>query len=176
MAQGKSDNEYGLIRISDNVSGTIGFDYASIEKLRDYYLVGTSTGTYKLYRNVGGDPLTAEYGQKIVDYVGTHLIAGSENEYYVYDFEGNRLWKDEGAYKYVALYDNYYVVVTSDNHLNIHKYDKDAYTLSETIEISGSDYANAFSVTPVNGGFKVVITSTNTTYTYDSSGLVQVSG
>ena len=84
MAQGKSDNEYGLIRISDNVSGTIAFDYTSIEKLRDYYLVGTSTGTYKLYRNVGGDPLTAEYGQKIVDYVGTHLIAGSENQYYVY--------------------------------------------------------------------------------------------
>lgn len=176
MAQVKSDNEYGLIRISDNVSGTIGFDYASIEKLRDYYLVGTSTGTYKLVSNVGVDVTKKEYGQRIVDYVGTHLVAGKENEYYVYDFEGNRLWEDEGAYKYVALYDNYYVVVTSNNHLNIHKYDSDVYTLSETIEISGSDYANAFSVTATNGGFRVVITSTNTTYTYDSSGLVQVSG
>ena len=73
-------------------------------------------------------------------------------------------------------FDVYFLPFHMFHHLNIHKYDGDVYTLSETIEISGSDYANAFSVTATNGGFRVVITSTNTTYTYDSSGLVQVSG
>ena len=175
MAQAKSDKEYGLIRISDNVAGTIGFDYDFIEKLGEYYQVGTSTGTYKLYQNVGGDPLTAEYAGKIINYVDNYVLVNDDNQYYVYDFKGNPLRKEDGAYRYVDLEDNYYVVVNSKNKLNIHLYSDPEFTLSEPIDVGTENYEGAFSVTASNGGFVVTITSTNTTYTFDSNGLVQVS-
>ena len=175
MAQVKSDGDYGLIRIGDNVSGTIPFNYASIEKLRDYYMVGTSSGTYQLLNQVN-QAITAQYGYRIIDYLGTHLLAEDDSSYYVYDFEGKQLWKDDGGYQYARLYNTYYVAVDVNQNLKIHKYADETYTLSLDIKIESDDYANAFQVSEYHGGFQVTITSTNITYTFDSTGLVQVSG
>ena len=175
MAQNKSNEEFGLIRISDNVSGTIAFDYSSIEKIGDYYEVGTSSGTYQLFSNVGAE-ITKSYGYPIVDYVGTYLKVVDDNKYYVYDFEGNLLRKDDGAYNYVDLQNDYYVVIDSSNKLNIHKYSDPTFALSETLDVGTTEYAGSYTVTVANGGFVVTIKSTNTTYTFDSNGLIQVSG
>lgn len=173
MAQVKSDGDYGLIRISDNVSGTIAFDYNSIEKLRDYYLVSTSSNTYQLFNNVGGE-ITEPYGYRIVDYVDEYLYVVDGDNYYVYDFDGNRLREEDGAYKYVSLQANYYVVVGADNKLNVHKYSDPTFSLSEGIVMNTEEYEGAYTIVESNGGF--VITVNNITYTYDSSGLIQVSG
>ena len=175
MAQNKSNEEFGLIRISDNVSGSIAFDYSSIEKIGDYYEVGTSSGTYQLFSNVGAE-ITKSYGYPIVDYVGTYLKVVDDNKYYVYDFEGNFLRKDDGAYNYVDLQNDYYVVIDSSNKLNIHKYSDPTFALSETLDVGTTEYAGSYTVTVANGGFVVTIKSTNTTYTFDSNGLIQVSG
>ena len=175
MAQAKSDGDYGLLRISDSVAATVGFDYKFIEKLGDYYQVGSSTGTYKLYRNVGGDPVTAEYAGRIVNYVNNYVLVNDDNEYYVYDFDGNRLREEDGAYRYVDFQSSYYVVVDSSNRLNIHRYSDPEFALSEPIDVGTENYEGAFSVTLTNAGYQVTITSTNTTYTFDSNGLVQVS-
>lgn len=175
MAENKSNGDYGLIRISDNVSGTIAFDYSSIEKLGDYYLVGTSSGTYQLFSNVGTE-ITDTYGYPIISYVGTYLKVLNNNEYYVYDFQGNRLREADGGYRYVDLQDTYYVVIDSSNNLNIHKYDDPEFALVPTVPIGSTDnYAEAYTVREANGGFVVTVTSTNTTYTFDSNGLSQVS-
>ena len=175
MAQVKSDGDYGLVRISDNVSGTIAFDYDSIEKIGDYYEVGTSSGTYQLFSNVG-QAITGTYGYRIVDYVATYLKVADHDTYYVYDFEGNRLREEDGAYHYVDLQNNYYVVIDSSNKLNIHKYTDPEFALSEAIDVGTENYEGAYTVSEVNGGFRITITSTNMTYTFDSNGLIQVSG
>ena len=175
MAQAKSDGDYGLLRIGDNVSGTIAFDYDSIEKFGDYYEVETSTGTYQLFSNVGAE-ITESYGFPIIDYVSTYVAVGSNNEYYVYDFEGNRLREEDGAYRYVDLQNTYYVVIDSSNKLNIHKYSDPEFALSEGVDIATENYEGAYTVSEVNGGFRVTVTSSNITYTFDSNGLIQVSG
>ena len=172
MAENKSNGEYGLIRISDNVSGTIGFKYSSIEKFGDYYQVGTSTNTYQLFSNVGTE-ITKAYGYPIVDYVSTYVKVLDDDVYYVYDFQGNQLRKDDGGYRYVDLQNNYYVVIDSGNKLNIHKYNDPEFTLSETIDIGTNDYTNAYTVTEASGGFRIHITSTNTNYVFDSAGVLQ---
>ena len=172
MAQVKSDGDYGLLRIGDNVSGTIAFDYDSIEKIGDYYEVGTSSGTYQLFNNVGQE-ITESYGYRIVDYVPNYLKVVNDDHYYVYDFDGNRI--DEGTYAYIDLQSNYYVVIDSSNKLNIHKYTDQNFALSESLDVGTTDYAGSYTVTESNGGFVITIKSTNTTYTFDSNGLVQVS-
>ena len=174
MARVKSDGDYGLLRVSDNVSGTIAFDYDSIEKLKDYYVVKTSSGTYQLYSNVGVE-ITEAYGYPICNYIGTYLLVGKDDEYYVYNFDGKRLRESDGAYKYVLLQDDYYVIIDSSNHLNIHKYKDELYTLAATITVDSTNYKTDFTVTKNQGGFIVTIKSTNTTYTFDSNGLSQVS-
>ena len=173
MAQVKSDGDYGLIRISDNVSGTIGFDYDSIEKIGDYYEVKSSSGTYQLFSNVGLE-VTKPYGYRIVDYVGTYLKVVDDDEYHVYDFEGQELRKE--AYRYVDLQNNYYVVIDSSNKLNIHKYTDPEFALSQPIDVGTTNYEGSYTVTESNGGFVITIKSTNTTYTFDRNGLIQVSG
>ena len=173
MAKNKS-GKYGLIRISDHVSGTIAFSYTSIEKLGDYYEVGTSSNTYQLFSNVG-EKITDAYGYRIVDYVGTYLKVIDGSKYYVYDFSGNKLREEDGAYNYVDLQNNYYVVIDSKNMLNIHKYNDPSFSLSESLSIGTENYSGSYSVKEVNGGFSVTITSTNTTYTFDSNGLKSVS-
>ena len=170
MAQVKSDGDYGMIRISDNVAGTIGFDYDSIEKLGDYYEVSTSSGTYQLFSNVGTQ-ITGAYGYRIVDYVGTYLKVVDDDQYYVYDFEGNRI--DDGSYNYVDLQNNYYVVIDSSNKLNIHKYTDPEFALSESIDVGTTNYEGSYTVTEANGGFRIHITSTNTNYVFDSAGVLQ---
>mgnify|MGYP000000710741 FL=1 len=173
MAKNKS-GKYGLIRIGDHVSGTIAFSYTSIEKLGDYYEVGTSSNTYQLFSNVGGE-ITDAYGYRIVDYVGTYLKVIDGSKYYVYDFLGNKLREEDGAYNYVDLQNNYYVVIDSKNMLNIHKYSDPSFSLSESIDVGTENYNGSYTVKEVNGGFSVTITSTNTTYTFDSNGLKSVS-
>ena len=177
MAQVKSDGDYGLLRITDNVAGAISFDYDSIEKFGEYYLVSTSSGTYMLYSEVGGtEPETAAYGYPIVDYANEYVQVADDDGYYVYDFDGNRMWEEEGLYHYVDLQNTYYVVIDSSNNLNIHKYDDPEFALVPTVPIGSTDnYAEAYTVREANGGFVVTVTSTNTTYTFDSNGLSQVS-
>ncbi len=170
MAQSKNDGNFGLIRIGDNVSKTIGFDYSSIEKFRDYYMVSTSSGTYQLYSNVGRE-ITGEYGYQIVDYYDNYLKVVDNNKYYVYNFDGDKIG---GTYNFVAFYEDYYVVIDTSNKLNIGMYDDPVYTLSETIDVGTTNYEGAYQINTLsNGGLEVIITSNNTTYEFDANGVLQ---
>lgn len=173
MAQVKSDGDYGLIRISDNVSGTISFDYDFIEKLGDYYQVGSSTGTYKLYNSVGQE-ITKEYAYKIVNYNGNYVLVEASDGYLVYDFEGNKQGlESDSSYHYVDLQDSYFVIIDSSNNLNIRKYDDEEFALSEDVPLGTSDYEGAYSITKENGGFRISVTKTNTNYRFNSAGELQ---
>ena len=173
MAQVKSDKDYGLIRISDSVAGTIAFDYDSIEKFGDYYLVATSSGTYQLYNNVG-KKVSEAYGYPIINYLSNYVVVSDDDAYYVYDFEGNKLGKeDDKGYHYVDLQNNYFVVIDSSNKLDIRKYNDPGFALSEMIDVGTTNYEGAYKITEVNGGFSITVTSTNTTYVFNSAGVRQ---
>ena len=173
MAQVKSDKDYGLIRISDSVAGTIAFDYDSIEKFGDYYLVATSSGTYQLYNNVG-KKVSEAYGYPIINYLSNYVVVSDDDVYYVYDFEGNKLGKeDDKGYHYVDLQNNYFVVIDSSNKLDIRKYNDPGFALSEMIDVGTTNYEGAYKITEVNGGFSITVTSTNTTYVFNSAGVRQ---
>lgn len=166
MAKNKS-SKYGIIRIGDAVSGTVNFNYSSMEKLRDYYVVGESSGTYMLINNVGQN-ITSKYGYKIVDYVDNYLKVVNDNKYYIYDFNGNKV--DETGYLAIELANNYYVTVNNSKQLDIRKYTDLEFGLSELIPL-GSDYKNDYTVTmSSDGSFIIKVKSTNKTYNADNLG------
>ncbi len=158
MAKSKSSNNYGLIRIGkEDVKGVIGFKYASIEKLRDYIMVKDSASTYSLFDYTGRE-ITGKYGYRIVDYKNEYLKVTDNSSFYVYDFKGNKL--EDMKYDYIALEDDYYVVINAGG-LDIHKYTDQTFKLSETIPVE-SDNSYQISTTE----YSYIIKVKNTTYEF----------
>ncbi len=166
MAKNKS-NKYGMIRIGDKVESAIPFNYDELEKMGDYYMVKESSGTYMLLDNAG-QKMTDKYGYKITDYRGNYLkVTDNDDKCYIYDFEGNRI--DDTGYKDIILYDEYYVLITQDNKLNIGEYGSYSFSLSYDIDIS-EYYENDYQITRNSSGYTIKIKSTNKIYTATPDG------
>ena len=136
IAQTKS-NKYGVLGMVDNkLSPVIPFNYSMIENIGSNYLVQDSNG-YSLFDRSGKE-LTKKISAKIRGYNGKYIKA-KDSSYNIYDYEGNKINKN--GYKYVDLYDNYYVGVSSDNKLNIYSYDNpnDA-ILKDSIQLNSDKY------------------------------------
>lgn len=169
MAKNKS-NKYGVIKIEEEVKSAIPFNYNSIEKLKEYYMVEDSAGTYQLL-NSNGAEVTSKYGHKIIDYKDKYLkvLNEKDNKYYIYDFNGNSI--EETGYYYISLESDYYVVINTEKKLDIHKYTDASFHLDTTIEIGSDDYKNAFEVSETSDKeFIVKIKATNITYNFDTNG------
>jgi len=160
------NNKYGVIKMEDEVKGLIPFNYNNLEKLKDYYVAEENAGTYVLLDNTGKE-VTIKYGYKIVDYKGEHLKVVNDDLYYVYDFKGNKI--EETGYKDITLNDDYYVVITNDNKLDIHKYSDPDFKLkpNDVINVSGP---NDYEVSLNTKGFIIKVKSTNSVYNTDLSG------
>lgn len=169
MAKNKS-NKYGVIKIESEVKGVIPFNYNSIERLRDNYMVLDSAGTYQLL-NSSGNQISGKYGHKIIDYKEGYLkvLNENDNKYYVFDFDGNSI--EETGYYYISLSSDYYVVINTEKKLDIHKYDDPSFHLDTTLDIASDDYANAFEVSETpSKEFIVKIKATNITYNFNADG------
>lgn len=172
MAKNKN-NKYGVIKIEEEVKSAIPFNYNYIEKLKEYYMVGDSAGTYQLLNSTGSE-VTSKYGHKIIDYKDKYLkvLNEKDNKYYVYDFNGNSI--EETGYYYISLDSDYYVVINTEKKLDIHKYNNTSFHLNTTIAIETDDYKNAFEVSKASSGeFIVKIKATNTTYNFDVNGNIK---
>ncbi len=166
MAKNKS-NKYGMIKIGDSVTSAIPFNYDELEKMGEYYMVKESSGTYQLL-DEAGQKVTDKYGYKITDYHGNYLkVMDNDHKCYIYDFEGNRI--DDTGYKDIILYDDYYVLITQDNKLNIGEYKNSSFSLSYDIDIS-EYYENDYEITRNSNGYTIKIKSTNKIYLANSSG------
>lgn len=160
-------NKYGVIKIAEDVKGVIAFNYKNLSKIRDYYVGEESTGTYVML-DTSGKEITSKYGYKIVDYKGKNLkVVDNDNKYYVYDFSGNKI--EESGYLDITLEDDYYVVVTTDNKLDIHRYDNTSFKLSPEGSISVNG-AGDYEVKPISTGYSIKVKSTGATYKADMSG------
>lgn len=165
-------NKYGVIKIAEDVKGIIGFNYKNISKIRDYYVAEESAGTYLLLDS-NGNEVTSKYGYKIIDYKGKHLKVENDGKYYVYDFEGEKI--EETGYLDITLEDDYYVVITNENKLDIHRYDNEDFKLNPegTITVSGP---NDYEVSLNSKGYVIKVKSTNTVYNTDLFGNLAITG
>ena len=156
------NNKYGLIKISNNVSGIIPFDYNYLEKLKEYYMATGSTNNYMLI-DKSGEVITDKLGNKIVDYHKDYLkLIDSAGKYHVSDFTGNNV--DNTAYLDLTLYDDYYVVIDINKKLNIANYNDFALELKDGIDI-GDNYKNNYEVSKTTDGYIIKIKDTNETIT-----------
>ncbi|MDE5539329.1 MAG: hypothetical protein K2J20_02460, partial [Bacilli bacterium] len=170
MAQSKnSNNKYGLIKINnDSVTSVIKFDYDSIEKLKEYYMVKESGGTYLLLDKMGEEQ-SGHFGYKIVNYLGAYfkVLNPSDNKYGVLDNEGNKV--SELSYLDITLKDSYFVAVNTNKALEIYKYDDNSFKLHTPIPLS-ENYKNDYEVSAIAEGFVVKVKSTCNTINIDKDG------
>ncbi len=172
MAQNRN-KKYGVIKIANEVSGAVSFDYANIERLKDYFVAESAQETYMLIDR-SGKVVTEKLGRKIVDYVGNHLKTLSEDKYYVCDFTGET--NDNTGYLDIELFDDYYVKITSSYELDIGKYDDGLFALSSPIYL-GDDYEDNYEVQENrDGSFKITIKKSGEVYEYNSEGLLIIQG
>ncbi len=169
MAKNKND-KYGVIKIGkDTVKGNIGFNYDSMEKLRDYYMAGKSSGTYMLL-DKNGENVSGEVKGKIVDYKGNYLkLIDNASKYHAGIFKND---SDITGYLDVVLYDDFFVVVTSDFKVNIALY-SDYKLISEEGVAIGKDYKNNYEVSKVAKGYYVKVLSTKKGYIISPSGDIE---
>lgn len=170
MAENKN-KKYGVIKIENEAKSAIAFNYASIEKVNESFLVKESNGTYSLL-NKDGSALTDKYAYKIMDYSHDYLSVLDNNKYYLYDFEGNK--KDYESYLYISLKDDYYVIVNEDQKLDLRKYDDSFFSLSNPIDIESNDIKNAFEVTKDKNGYTIKLKDTGATIKADLNGNIGI--
>lgn len=151
IAVSANSSKFGVASITESgVSPILKFEYNSIKKLGDYYVVESDEG-FKLYQ-LNGAPVDMEFKRNpIVDYNGTHLkTIDSNNNYFVHGFKED--YKD--SYNYVELYGDFYAGVVN-NRVHLYRYDdkdKIDYLYDEKEEEKGlklnvSDYSKAFKIT-----------------------------
>lgn len=166
MAQNKSNHKYGVINISDDkVSGIIPFEYDTLEKLRDYYLVGEDNGNYCLLDKTGL-AVSGHYPYKIVDYLGKIYKVKNNDSYGIMNEAGEKI--ADINYLDIVLRDSYYLAVNKEKALEIFKYSGN-FKLNTPISL-GDDFKNNYEVTKVGEGFKVTIKNTNEVISIDNKG------
>ncbi len=166
MAQNKSNHKFGVINISDDkVSGIIPFEYDSVEKLRDYFLVQENGGTYVLLDKTGVAQ-SGRYQYKIVDYLGKMFKVKNNDKYGIMD-ENSEIAPVN--YLDIVLKDSYYLAINKDKALEIFKYNDNNFKLKTPIPL-GDNYKDNYEVIKMGEGFKVIVKNTNETINIDSEG------
>ncbi|MBE6140606.1 MAG: hypothetical protein E7172_03625 [Firmicutes bacterium] len=141
MAENTS-GEYGIVRIENSaVKPFISFDNTeSIKYLESNILVKRKDG-YVLYTNTGNE--LAKSTLEIIEYHEKALKVMNNKKYDVNNKDGKIM---ASGFDYVDFYDNYFVGIQGSK-INIYKYEENAKGLiSETIEISGTDYENSYTI------------------------------
>ncbi len=111
--------KFGIIEMTSNdVKGLVEFNYSHIERIGLNYLVQDSSG-YKLL-NQKGEEITDSCTNKIKNYNGEYFLTFNDNKYYLYPYKGTPF--DKTAYDYIALYEDYYGVIQSNN-LSLYAYE-----------------------------------------------------
>jgi len=151
IAKSSSSNKFGVAVITqEGVKSVLKFEYESIKKLGDYYVVQSEEG-YKLYK-LDGTPVDMEFKKSpIVDYHKNYLKTYDGNNYYAHSFKED--YKD--SYNYIELYDEFYAGVVN-NRVHLYRYDdssekKHDYIYEEDeaegLKLNLSDYEKAFKIT-----------------------------
>lgn len=172
IAENKS-NKFGVIKMGSEVKSAIGFNYSSIEKLKNYYMAKENAGTYVLLDNKG-KAVTNKYAYKIIDYKGEYLKIQNEkdNKYGVININDDNNKVAELSYLDITLADDYYVVVDVNHKLNIHKYNDTTFSLKTLIDLDETNYKTDYEVTKTLTGYDIKIKSSNKSYKVDSYGYV----
>lgn len=172
VAKNQSGN-FGVIKINlSDIAGHIGFNYSSMERLRDCYVAKDANG-YLLLSKSNGSSLTSAISSKIRNYNKDYVKVLNGSEYQIYDYKGKRI--TETGYKYIELYDHYFAGVNGSNQLGVYSYQKTTENLisgGELIQLSSSKYYgngtlafkienNAIYTDNVNTGKVVQLPSTN---------------
>lgn len=181
IAQNKS-NKYGVLSINDNkLTSLVPFNYVSIENIGNYYLAYDGT-SYTLFNRNGEDLLPVKkVTNKIRGYNTNYIKVLEGSSYHIYDYEGNKITESiKSGFKYIELYENYFVGVSSDNKLNIYsyKYPDKPLILKEgkedSIQLKSDKYYGdgQLSFKVVISGNTVVIYTLNENEKYDTSSVL----
>lgn len=168
-------NKYGLAKITENsVEVQIPFEYDSIKRLGDYYVLErpkeNSDGKEFYLVDIGGKALTNAKQNPIVDYVTGYVKTFKDNKYMVSGFNDD---ETNTLFDYVELYDNYYAAVTKKNNkytLDIYRYNdeepvsEDASNIPLVLNNFDGDGTRAFRLTFNNNKIFVEIGQTNESY------------
>lgn len=141
VAKNQSGN-FGVIKINlSDIAGHIGFNYSSMERLRDCYVAKDANG-YLLLSKTNGSSLTSAIPSKIRNYNKEYVkVMNDSKEYQIYDYKGKRI--TETGYKYIELYDTYFAGVNNSNQLGVYGYNRPTDNLvsgGEFISLNSSKY------------------------------------
>ena len=168
-------DKYGLAKITSNsVEVQIPFEYDSIKRLGDYYVLerakeNSSEKEYYLV-DVGGKALTNAKQNPIVDYITGYVKTFKDNKYMVSGFNDD---ETSTSFDYIELYDNYYAAVTKENNkytLDIYRYNdeepvnEDASNIPLVLNNFDGEGTKAFRLTFNNNKIFVEIGQTNGSY------------
>lgn len=124
VAENQSGN-FGVIKLNlSEVKGHIGFNYSSMERLRDYYVAKGPHGYLLVSKNNGSESSSAiQY--KIRNYNKDYVkVKRDDGKYYIYkiqDMQGKSV--NENGFDYIELYDNFYAGVNNNNQLGVFTYE-----------------------------------------------------
>lgn len=123
VAENQSGN-FGVIKLNlSEVIGHIGFNYSSMERLRDYYVAKGPHG-YILVSKSNGSESSSAIQYKIRNYNKDYVkVKRDDGNYYIYkiqDMQGKSI--NENGFKYIELYDNFFAGVNSNNQLGVFTY------------------------------------------------------
>lgn len=173
IAKSKSSGKFGVVKItSDSVSPVVPFEYSSIKKLGEYYVIQSDNG-YALY-DLNGTKVSQDKNSPIVDYLevdDTHryLKTYKDNMYYVHTYDDQI---SNSAYNYIELYNDYYAAVLNKK-VHVFDYENNEITVTEEGEKGLDLYIDnyygegtkAFRVTFDNTYVYVEVGNSNNTYT-----------
>lgn len=183
------NGKYGVITLDkDGAHGLIGFNYDKIERWNNNYLA--YDGKYLIIGKEGldsqGEGLTEKYDKKIVNYNGKYVVTEDNNKYSIYDVKGEKINNNE--FKHIELRDKYYIVIDSNNIINMYKFDdpdfklKDIKINEETLEeevidanisVSGGNVSNSYVLSDETlDGFMLIMKDNNKKYHIDKNGFV----
>lgn len=175
VAENQSGN-FGVIKLNlSEVKGHIGFNYSSMERLRDYYVAKDANG-YLLISKNNGESITSAVPYKIRNYIRNDKnvrvkVKDNNGEYYVYDCTENNSCNrlNSTGFKYVELYDNFFAGVDNNNKLGLYEYEKNPknFAPTEMKLILDKYYGNgtlAFRITVTGSNYYITIGNSNETY------------
>ncbi|MGN1379435.1 MAG: hypothetical protein ACI4XR_03445 [Bacilli bacterium] len=138
----------------------------SISYLKDYLLVKREKRNF-LYDKIGNEIASSIFD--IIDYLGNYMTIKDNNKYLVYSLKG-QIISDEG--KYISLKDNYFVLITDKNKLNIYSYiDGKKPLLNTDLLIDNENIENSFEINETDNNYIITIINKNEkkNYLFDKS-------
>ncbi len=159
--------KYGMVSLTQSgASAYIKFDYNKLEKFSDgYVLAQNSENKWQILYNNNGSTSIA-YDGKIQDLTSdkSYFKTKSGDKYNVYDIKGLKV-KNTSDFKYVNLYDKYFIGITSDNKLAVYDYEGNKKTESITVTGTSCSIGEFATATPTGSGYNINYCSNGSSYT-----------